>query len=102
MAPKEYDPDDEVDPIELQKEQIAMGKEFLGRLRKQDAAEAARMEEFRETSPSVFAAPPPQTFEEASADIKKTWEEVKKVCPDAPDTVKAMAFQQLMYTNRKI
>lgn len=90
--------EEEDDPIKLQKEQLAIGKEFLERLKKQEAEEQKRREEYAAAPPAYGIAPAmykPPTFEEVSANIKKTWEEVERIIPTAPDSVKTYAFQAL-------
>lgn len=93
--------EEEDDPIKLQKEQLAIGKEFLERLKKQEAEEQKRREEYeaRPAAPvaygTIHSDYKPPTFEEISANIKKAWDEVERVIPDAPDSVKTYAFQGL-------
>jgi hypothetical protein len=90
----------EDDPIKLQKEQLAMGRELLDKIRKQEAEEKRRQEEYAacasESPGKVIAAYKPPTFEEVSAVLKKAWDEVDRIMPTAGDRVQAVAFQSLM------
>ena len=96
MTEKEWSENPEDDPVNLQKEQLRIGKEFLERLKKEEAATKERMEREAE----YRAAPPvrykPPTFEEVSGVLKKAWEGVEAIMPTAGDRVKAIAFQTLM------
>ena len=98
MADKEWSENPEDDPIELQKQQIAIGKEFLARIRKEDEERKARAVEHAVCPPRAIAASvyKPPTFEEVSAVLKKAWDEVERIMPTAGDRVKAAAFQTLM------
>jgi hypothetical protein len=87
----------EDDPIKLQKEQIAMGKEFLARIKREDEERKAREKEYAARGPMVAAvAYTAPTFEEVSAVLKKAWEGVEAIMPTAGDRVKAHAFQMLV------
>lgn len=93
--------EEEDDPINLQKEQLALGKEFLERLKKQEAEEKKRREEYVEV-PRVYGTAPatykPPTFEEVSQDAKKAWEEVEKIMPTGTDVAKSRVFESLFHT----
>lgn len=98
MDDKEWSEGPENDPVELQKEQIKLGREFLERIKKQEAAEEARKKESAAPkSPAVGAigAYVRPSFENVSAALKKAWDEVEKIMPAAGDRVKAMALQVL-------
>jgi hypothetical protein len=87
----------EDDPIKLQKEQIAMGKEFLARLKREEEERKAREMEYTKTVRGAVAPVyKPPTFEEVSAVLKKAWEGVEAIMPTAGDQVKAHAFQMLV------
>ena len=99
MADKEWDPD-EPDPIDLQKQQIAMGKEFLARLKKQDEKEArerAEREAFAAASPPVARTYVPPSPEEVGETFKRAWEHTKRIMPDAPEMVQLRAFESLIH-----
>lgn len=112
----DWNPDDEIDPVELQKEQLKLQKEqlALGRkiVEKAEAAEAkakaaedsakrppvlGRVAEgdYAQAGPSFRSYTPP-TFEEVSVRICKAWSEVARILPDAPDGAKILAFQVLL------
>jgi hypothetical protein len=94
---KEWNPEDEVDPIELQKQQLALGKKFMERIEKEDAEKAKREDEAdRYARAPVYTPPPPLTFEERCVRIEKAWTETKRLVPDAPDHVKTLVFQSLL------
>lgn len=90
--------EEEDDPIKLQKEQIAMGKEFLSRLRREEEEKKAREAEYAERGPMIppaaYKAP---TFEEVSAGMKKAWDEVERIMPNATNEAKSYAFQTLLH-----
>jgi len=95
MVEKEWSESPGDDPIELQKKQLALGKEFLRRIEEQEEKERKQA-----CQPAAYGAIAPAytppTFEQTSERIKKAWEEVKQIVPDAPDQVKVQAFQALM------
>jgi hypothetical protein len=99
MADKEWSEDPEDDPVELQKQQLALGKEFLARLRKEDEEKKAREAEYANASPRPAGAPTynPPTFEEVSVVLKKAWDEVERIMPTATDQVKTVVFNTLMH-----
>jgi hypothetical protein len=95
---KEWSEDPADDPIELQKEHLKLGKEFLARIKKQEAEEAARRAQLEDPGQPIAApAYTPPSFEEVSAVLKKAWDGVEAIMPTAPGEVKAMAFQTLMH-----
>lgn len=100
-ADKEWTPEDEVDPVKLQQEQIALGKEFLQRLKNQekiDAERKAAYEQARAEGPLIAAQTyTPPTFEEISSRIKKCWDELERIMPTAPDAAKVKAFEVLLH-----
>ena len=95
MADKEWSENPEDDPIELQKQQLALGKEFMARLRREEEEKKAREAEYANRPTIARPAFKPPTFEEVSACIKKTWDEIERIMPTAKDRVKALAFQSL-------
>lgn len=99
MADKEWSENPEDDPVELQKRQLALGKEFLDRLKKQEAAEEERRKKYENPTALADAMRPysPPSFEEVSAVLKKAWDEVERIMPTAGDKAKAMAFQSLTH-----
>lgn len=102
MAEKEWSENPEDDPVELQKQQLALGKEFMERLKKQEAEEKKRLEDRAAQAPPVrgYGSAPeykPPTFEEVSAGMKKAWDEVERIMPNATDTAKSYAFQTLVH-----
>ena len=97
MPEKEWSENPEDDPIELQKEHLKLGKEFLARIKKQEAEEAARKAQYEEAGPRLAApAYTPPSFEEVSGVLKKAWLEVDFIMPTAPGEVKKVAFEVLM------
>jgi hypothetical protein len=97
MVEKEWSEDPADDPIELQKEQVKIGKELLDRIKRQEAEEAARKAQYEDAIPPAARAPyVPPSFEEVSAVLKKAWLGVEAIMPTAPDRVKAIAFHALM------
>lgn len=98
MADKEWSPD-EPDPLELQKEQLALGKEFLERLKKQEADEKAARAEYEARAVKPIAglgAYVPPTPDEVSGVFKKAWEKTKEIIPDAPAIIQLHTFQALV------
>ncbi len=99
MSKDDWTPEkeEEDDPIKLQKEQLALGKEFMDRLKKEDEEKKRRQEEYAargpEMAPAVYKAP---TFEEVSSTLKKAWDEVERIMPGAPEAAKSYAFQTLV------
>src|SRR5574339_542615 len=101
MDEKEWDPDEPA-PVELQKEQLKLGKEFLQRLKDQEKVDAERRAEYEAEraergpmiAPAAYKAP---SFEEVSAVLKKAWDEVERIMPTAGDQVKVQAFQMLTH-----
>ena len=105
MTETDWSPEDEVDPTEIAKQQLALGKKFMERVEKEDREREDREREERKKREldappcpeyRVPPSPPPPTFEEVSAMIKKVWDEVKTIVPDAPDHVKVQAFEHLL------
>jgi hypothetical protein len=98
MADKEWSEDPADDPVELQKEQIKLGKEFLDRIKKEEAERKAREAEYaaRPALAGQIRQYRPPTFEEVSVVLKKAWDGVEAIMPTAGDRVKAIAFQTLM------
>jgi hypothetical protein len=98
MVEKEWSEDPADDPVELQKEQLKLGREFMARIKKQEEEEAARKAQYEEAGPRLVApAYTKPSFEEVSAVLKKAWDGVEAIMPTAPGEVKAMAFQTLMH-----
>lgn len=99
--PKEYDPENEVDPEQIARDHLALGKKILDRMEKADAEEERRKLEYAEAvrpvAGSVMVYKPPP-LEEVSASLKKAWDEVEKIMPTAPDAVKTLAYQTLLYS----
>jgi len=103
MAEKEWSENLEDDPIEIQKKQLAISQKFMAKLEAEEAKkaeeEAARKAERAAVYAPVHGYAPaytPPTFEEVSAILKKTWDEVERIMPTAQDRVKSIAFQTLM------
>ncbi len=89
--------EEEDDPAKLQKEQLALGRELLDRIKNHEAEEKRRQEEYAaQPARTVLGAYEPPTFEEVSAVLKKAWDETERIMPTAQDRVKAIAFQALM------
>jgi hypothetical protein len=100
MTEKDWSPEDEVDPIELQKRQLALGEKFMAKLEKEEAEKAKRQAEAEVFVPAApYMPPPPPTFEERCARIEKAWAETKRLVPDAPDNVKTIVFQTLLHSS---
>lgn len=101
MSEKEWSEDPEDDPVELQKQQIALGKEFMARLKAEDADRKRREEEYAANPPQLGAVREykPPTFEEVSSTLKKAWDEVERIMPNATDTAKSYAFQTLVHAS---
>lgn len=96
---KEWSEDPADDPVELQKEQIKIGRELLDRVKRQEEEARAREEEYAARGPMIAPAPyKAPTFEEVSAVLKKAWDEVERIMPTAPDAVKARAFDTMMHS----
>jgi hypothetical protein len=93
--------EEEDDPIKLQKEQLAIGKEFLSRLRREDEEKKAREAEYAAQAPApervTVRGYKPPTFEEVSAGMKKAWDEVERIMPNATNEAKSYAFQTLVH-----
>lgn len=107
-ADKDWSPESEQDPLELQREQLKIGKEFLEMARaekeKQAQREAAVLRVHQGPPVSEYLTADqikPPSFEEVSAALSKCWEEAKKAVPDAPDHVKVIAFQSLLSTTHR-
>lgn len=98
MVEKEWSENPEDDPVELQKKQLALGKKFLEKIEKQEAEEKARKEAYaREAiAPPAYGTYTPPTFEEVSAKVKKAWDEVEKIMPNATDAAKTTAFNAFL------
>jgi len=95
----DYDPANEDDPIKIQKEQLAISKRFMAKIEREEAEAKRKKEEYAAASPPVAgyaSAYTPPTFEEVSAVLKKTWDEVERIMPTAKGRVKCSAFQTLM------
>jgi hypothetical protein len=106
MPEKDWSPEDEVDPIKLAQEQLAIGKRFMEKMEKIEKAEAeekARREAYKkevnDAPPPGFSAVPykPPSPEQVSEVLKKAWEETKRIMPDAPEAVQMRAFETLMH-----
>jgi hypothetical protein len=95
--PEEYDPENEIDPLKIQREQLDLAKEFMAKMKEREAKEKAAEDAYA-AHPRPIAARTytPPTFEEVSAVLKKSWEGVEAIMPTAGDRVKAVAFQTLM------
>lgn len=97
---KEYDPDKEIDLDDLQRRQLELGEKLMEKLEKAEAGLGAPQgaESPDTIGPpvlrSVFYTPP--TFEAVSGRVKRAWDEVNRIIPDAPEGVKLLAFQSLM------
>lgn len=115
MSAKDWSPEGEDDPgeiakeqLRLQKEQLALGKRFMEKADKAEAEAEAKAQAERNAGPpmgpGVYLGPPgyatttykPPSFEEVSDKVKRAWDEVKRVVPDAPDQVKFMVFNLLI------
>lgn len=99
MAEKEWSENPEDDPIELQKQQLAISKKFMAKLEAEEAekkAQRAAHEAAVKAGPCHAPVYTPPAFEEVSAVLKKAWDEVERIMPTAGDRVKAAAFQTLM------
>jgi len=98
MAEKEWSENPEDDPIELQKKQLALGQEFMDRLKKQEAEEKLRQEKYAAMEAAHgFVAPTytPPPFEEVSARLKRARDEVDRIMLAAEPQIKLMAFEIL-------
>lgn len=91
--------EEEDDPIKLQKQQLALGKEFIERLKKLEAEEKKRREECAVPVSGYVTSREykPPTFEEVSAGMKKAWDEVERIMPNATNEAKSYAFQTLVH-----
>jgi hypothetical protein len=100
---KDWSPENEIDPLELQRQQLELGKKFMAKVEAKEKEEQERRERLAEApplgalGPAVVCVKPP-SFEEVSAALTKCWEMTKKAVPDAPDHVKIIAFQSLLRT----
>ncbi len=98
---KEWSEDPADDPVELQKEQLKLGREFLDRLKRQEVIDKER-EALAEVRPAAMGTLPAEvlktpSFGEVSATIKKVWDEIERIMPTAPGEVKVRAYETLMY-----
>ena len=97
MVDKEWSESPEDDPVELQKKQLALGKKFLEKMEKQEAEEEARKKAYAaEAIRPAYGTYTPPTFEEVSAKVKKAWDEVEKIMPNATDAAKTTAFNAFL------
>jgi hypothetical protein len=100
MAETEWNPDEEIDPVKLQKEHLELGKEMLRRLKAQEEETRVRKEEYREAMAAAPAASAysysPPSLEEVSGVLKRAWVELVAIMPDAPAEVTVVAFEMLV------
>lgn len=101
MTEKDWSPEDDADPIKIQKESLELQKKFMARIEKEDEEKAKREDEAKRYAggPPVYTPPPPLTFEERCVRIEKAWTETKRLVPDAPDHVKTLVFQSLLHSS---
>lgn len=94
---EDYDPENEIDPMKIQKEALELQKKFMARLEKEDAMAQAARDAAKAPKAYLHAAPvyTPPTFEEVSLALKKAWYEVEAIMPTAGDQTKAFALQAL-------
>lgn len=101
MVEREWSENPEDDPIELQKKQLELGKKFLKKVEEQEAKEREKEEQYRAAGPAIApSAYRHPTFEEVSAAMKKAWDEVSRIMPDATDAAKSYAFQTLVHAQQ--
>lgn len=100
MADKEWSPEDDLDPVKIQKESLDLQKRFMEKIEKEEREKEERRNSEKDHLRQVvpYELPPAPTFEERSAVIVKAWTETKRIVPDAPDHVKAIVFQSLLYS----
>jgi len=96
-AEKEWSENPEDDPIEIQKQQLQLAKEFMAKVKAQEEEAKAKEAEYRAAGPIGAVPYIPPTFEEVSAVLKKAWDEVERIMPSAGNRAKAYAFQTLTH-----
>jgi len=100
---KDWNSDDEIDPVKVQKEALELGKKYMGKM---ESLEKELRERNEQTKEALQRAEPhlPTKFrvdvltpEQTSAACQRSWVEVKSIMPDAPDAIKLHAFNSLVF-----
>lgn len=94
----DWDPEKEKDPEKIQAEMLEMGKEMLEQFKKDKAAKEKYDEAVAAVPPGKAFVYKRPTFEEVSARLKRSWEEVRKIDPKAPALVQVKMLEILLHS----